>query len=233
MSRRRHLEPFRKYSDRPSRDTRRLTEISLNLTNSPGALPSVLSNTSSIVACPTGFRALEPLKITSVMDSPRRYLAELSPITQRTASIMFDLPQPLGPTTAVILVGNGTVVGSTNDLNPASLMDFRRMSRALLLPENAQYLPALVYAKGLNSRLQPISVSAQRCFTKTLKEYPGLPNAFPEILKSCEVGPADGRPEVFQRFFKKWIFYQVVGIAHYPKACLNHFFCSIRMIGRV
>src|SRR5690554_5300891 len=127
MSRRRHLEPFRKYSDWPSRDTRRFTEISLNLANSPGAEPSLLSKMSSMEACPTGLRALEPLKITSVMDSPRRYLAELSPITQRTASIMLDLPQPLGPTTAVILDGNGTVVGSTNDLKPASLMDFRRI----------------------------------------------------------------------------------------------------------
>src|SRR5690554_324704 len=121
MSRRRHLEPLRKYSDWPSRDTRRFTEISLNLTNSPGALPSVLSNTSSMEACPTGLRALEPLKITSVMDSPRRYFAELSPITQRTASMMLDLPQPFGPTTAVIFDGNGTVVGSTKDLKPASL----------------------------------------------------------------------------------------------------------------
>ena len=61
------------------------------------------------------------------MDSPRKFLAELSPITHRTASIMFDLPQPFGPTTAQRLLGNETVVGSTKDLNPASLMHFKRM----------------------------------------------------------------------------------------------------------
>src|SRR5690554_7414392 len=131
MSRRRHLEPFRKYSDCPSRDTRRFTEISLNLTNSPGALPSVLSNTSSMEACPTGLRPLEPLKITSVIDSPRRFFAELSPITQRTASIILDFPQPFGPTTAQRLLGKSTVVGSTKDLKPANFIDFRRIDYCL------------------------------------------------------------------------------------------------------
>lgn len=41
--------------------------------------------------------------------------------------MMLDLPHPLGPTTAHMLPGNWTVVGSTNDLKPASLMDFRRI----------------------------------------------------------------------------------------------------------
>jgi hypothetical protein len=38
-----------------------------------------------------------------------------------------DLPQPLGPTIAERLVGKGTVVASTNDLKPASLILLRRM----------------------------------------------------------------------------------------------------------
>ncbi len=74
-----------------------------------------------------GLRVPEPLKITSDMASPRSCLAELSPITQRTASMMFDLPQPLGPTTATKLLGRGKVTGSTKDLKPAILMCFRRM----------------------------------------------------------------------------------------------------------
>ncbi|MNP05535.1 hypothetical protein D3C76_974900 [compost metagenome] len=77
----------------------------------------------------TGLRPLEPLKMTSVIDSPRRFFAELSPITQRTASMMLDLPQPLGPTTAAMLLGKLTVVGSTNDLNPARRMHFRRIGQ--------------------------------------------------------------------------------------------------------
>src|SRR5690606_10973135 len=92
---------------------------------------SLLSKTSSTVACETGLRAVEPEKITSVSESPRSRLAELSPITQRTASMMFDLPQPLGPTTPVMLVGRCSVVGSTKDLNPESLIVDRRMRRSL------------------------------------------------------------------------------------------------------
>src|SRR3990167_7747162 len=89
---------------------------------SPPARPSELSNTSSTEALPMGLRALEPLKMTSAMESPRRRVAEDSPITQRTASMMFDLPQPLGPTTATKLLGRGKVMGSTKDLKPAILM---------------------------------------------------------------------------------------------------------------
>ena len=54
-------------------------------------------------------------------------------MTQRTASMTLDLPQPLGPTMAVMLLSNGTVTGSTNDLKPASLMDLRRMRGIELL----------------------------------------------------------------------------------------------------
>ena len=77
-----------------------------------------------------GFRPDDPLKITSVMFSPRSCLAELSPMTQRTASITLDLPQPLGPTMALSFPGNMTEVASTKDLKPASLICFRRMQRA-------------------------------------------------------------------------------------------------------
>src|SRR6202008_900608 len=73
-------------------------------------------------ALPTGLRALEPLNTTSAILSPRSVLAESSPLTQRTASMTFDLPQPLGPTTPVRLLGKLMVVGSTKDLKPASLI---------------------------------------------------------------------------------------------------------------
>src|SRR5262245_58155824 len=89
--------------------------------------PSELSNRSSTIALPTGLRPDEPEKITSVSASPRRRLAALSPMTQRIASMMFDLPQPFGPTMPDMLVGKCSVVGSTNDLNPASLIVVKRM----------------------------------------------------------------------------------------------------------
>ena len=105
----------------------RLTEISLNAAYSPVMVWSLLSNTSSTIAWLTGLRAELPEKITSVSESPRRRLAADSPITQRMASMMLDLPQPFGPTTPVMLVGRCRVVGSTKDLKPDSLMVDRRM----------------------------------------------------------------------------------------------------------
>src|SRR5215469_12098369 len=62
------------------------------------------------------------------MLSPRRCFAESSPMTQRTASMTFDLPQPFGPTTPVRLLGKLTWVGSTKDLKPASLILVSRIS---------------------------------------------------------------------------------------------------------
>jgi hypothetical protein len=64
----------------------------------------------------------EPLKITSCMLSPRSSLAFDSPSTHRTASMMLDLPQPLGPTTPTRWPGSWNVVGSAKDLKPDSLI---------------------------------------------------------------------------------------------------------------
>ena len=44
--------------------------------------------------------------------------------------MMLDLPQPFGPTTPVRFPGKCSVVGSTKDLKPASLIVDRRMSTA-------------------------------------------------------------------------------------------------------
>ena len=90
-------------------------------------MPSELSNTNSTEAAPKGLRAEEPLKITSAIDSPRRCFAEISPMTQRTASMILDLPHPFGPTTPVKLLGKVIVVGSTKDLKPAILSFVKRI----------------------------------------------------------------------------------------------------------
>jgi hypothetical protein len=111
----------------PSRLTSRRMAISAYFAYWPSSVVSVLSNSSSTEAAPTGLRALEPLKITSVIESPRSLLAELSPITHLTASITLDLPHPLGPTTPTRLLGKVIFVGSTNDLKPASLILLSRM----------------------------------------------------------------------------------------------------------
>src|SRR5947208_7141320 len=92
----------------------------------PPIRPSLLSKVSSTDARPIGLRSPAPLKITSCIDSPRSADAFDSPSTQRTASITFDLPQPLGPTIPTSWPGVAIAVGSTNDLNPESLIWVRR-----------------------------------------------------------------------------------------------------------
>src|SRR5262247_3087654 len=100
----------------------RLTEISAYCDHCPPARPSELSNTSSTEARASGWRLAEPLKITSCIESPRSADARDSPSTQRTASMTFDFPQPFGPTTPTSCPGTLTVLGSTKDLKPASLI---------------------------------------------------------------------------------------------------------------
>ena len=58
-------------------------------------------NRSRTSAAPVGFRASEPLKMTSSIFSPRRLFALCSPMTQVSASATLLLPQPFGPTIAV------------------------------------------------------------------------------------------------------------------------------------
>src|SRR6185436_5839349 len=91
--------------------------------------PAELSKKSSTAARPTALRSPAPLKITSCIDSPRSADAFDSPRTQRTASMTFDLPQPLGPTMPTSWPGVTIAVGSTNDLNPESLIWVRRTVR--------------------------------------------------------------------------------------------------------
>src|SRR6478672_228378 len=88
--------------------------------------PWLLSKNSSTDARPIALRSPAPLKITSCIDSPRSADAFDSPRTQRTASMTFDLPQPLGPTMPTSWPGVAIDVGSTNDLKPASLICVRR-----------------------------------------------------------------------------------------------------------
>src|SRR5208337_5194994 len=59
---------------------------------------------------------------------PRRRVGACSPNTQRIASTTFDLPHPLGPTTAVIPGAKLTVVGSRKDLKPISSRLLRRIT---------------------------------------------------------------------------------------------------------
>jgi hypothetical protein len=85
-----------------------------------------VSETSAI---PAGPRVSEPLKMTSAIAPPRRCLADCSPMHQRMASTMFDLPQPFGPTTAVTGCEKFITVRSQNDLKPMTSIRFMRIPR--------------------------------------------------------------------------------------------------------
>src|SRR6478752_7192615 len=86
-----------------------------------GSAPSLLSMVSETWARPSGGRPEVPAKMTSSILPPRRVLAPCSPITQDNASTTLDLPEPLGPTTAVTPGSNSKVVAEANDLNPLTV----------------------------------------------------------------------------------------------------------------
>ena len=79
---------------------------------------SVLSITSVTCAKPIWLRFSVPPKITSSIFAPRSWRLFCSPMTQRMASEMFDLPEPFGPTMAVISSPKLRTVLSGKDLNP-------------------------------------------------------------------------------------------------------------------
>src|ERR1022692_346969 len=99
-------------------------------------------------AMPVGLREAVPLKITSAMCAPRKDLADCSPSTQLMASLTFDFPHPLGPTTAAIpppvkLIG----VRSQNDLNP-TISTFFSLSKAESSPRWNIVAPGRGRSKG-------------------------------------------------------------------------------------
>src|ERR1700760_4614026 len=72
-------------------------------------------------ARPSGARDEVPAKMTSSILPPRSVLAPCSPITHARASTTLDLPEPLGPTTAVMPGSKRRVVGEAKDLKPFSV----------------------------------------------------------------------------------------------------------------
>src|SRR4051812_29651692 len=75
--------------------------------------------------------------MTSSIFPPRRVFAPCSPMTQASASTTLDLPDPFGPTTAVIPGSNRRVVDDAKDLNPRRVRLFRCMQRPLSPDEHS------------------------------------------------------------------------------------------------
>ena len=70
----------------------------------------------------------------SAISRPRRLFALCSPRTHLTASTMFDLPHPFGPTITVMPESKSKRVRSANDLKPNNSSRFSSTSRVLLPP---------------------------------------------------------------------------------------------------
>ena len=112
------MSPLISYSLSPERYMRRVIDTSVY---SIGSAPSVLSIVSVTSARPRAGRPAVPAKMTSSILPPRRLLAPCSPRTQAMASTTLDLPDPLGPTTAVIPGSSRSVVADAKDLKPLSV----------------------------------------------------------------------------------------------------------------
>src|SRR3989440_1560403 len=88
---------------------------------------STISTSAALRACTPG----APPKITSCIEEPRTASGDCSPIAHSTASVMFDLPEPLGPTTTLTPAPKSSCVRSGKDLKPFSVSDFRRTALGL------------------------------------------------------------------------------------------------------
>src|SRR3990172_9204818 len=93
---------------------------------SSGSQPSELSSVRVTSAFSAFCRREEPAKMASSVLRARRTRPDCSPSTQRKASAMFDLPEPFGPTMAVIPSANSKRVREAKVLYPCSSRDLRR-----------------------------------------------------------------------------------------------------------
>ena len=98
----------------------------VTVVNSVGKRLRVFSNVRDTSAIPEPARVREPLNMRSSRLSERSAFILCSPMTQRIASTILDLPQPLGPTMPVMGWSNITWVLSAKDLNPLISKDFKR-----------------------------------------------------------------------------------------------------------
>src|SRR5204863_5379625 len=85
-----------------------------------------------------------PPKMTSRIDCPRTARGDCSPIAHRTASVTFDLPDPLGPTTTETPGPKSSFVRSGKDLKPLRVSDLRCMG-------SPPSVPQLVLVRGTRS----------------------------------------------------------------------------------
>src|SRR3954451_14831407 len=66
--------------------------------------------------------------MTSCIEAPRTATGDCSPIAHSTASVMLDLPEPLGPTITDTPGENVSLVRSGKDLKPFRVIELRCIS---------------------------------------------------------------------------------------------------------
>ena len=115
MSLSRHFTSLSRYSLSPLRY--KMREM-VTVENSVGSRFRVFSNVKATSARPAALRFLVPLNKMFSIFSKRKARPFCSPSTQRMASTVLDLPQPLGPTMPVRASLKWMVVLSAKLLNP-------------------------------------------------------------------------------------------------------------------
>ena len=125
MSRRRTAVPLIEYSLTPSRKTSR---VILTSSKSKSKCRSALSKITDTEARLSLLETTGPEKIRSSPRLPRSDLSDCSPSAQRKASATLLLPEPFGPTMAVIGASKKSVDFLPNDLKPLISRDFSCIS---------------------------------------------------------------------------------------------------------
>ncbi len=122
----RQVVPLMAYSESPFRKSVR--EI---VTSAPsiGSSPEELSRVRATSARPRAALLVVPMKMTSSIFALRSARVLWAPRTQMTASTTLDLPEPLGPTTAVTPGSNSSTVLSAKDLKPFMVNRLRNTRR--------------------------------------------------------------------------------------------------------
>ncbi len=154
MSSSRHGAPLIMYSDSPVRNSVRVIVTSENSIGSRCAVLSIVSDTS---ARPSAGRSAVPAKMTSSILPPRSARAPWAPSTHATASTMFDLPEPLGPTTTHTPGSNSSVVLSAKDLKPFSVNDLGTSRPPLRRPMVGARPPSWIVDLDRHRRDEPLS----------------------------------------------------------------------------
>src|ERR1019366_62488 len=163
MSFKRHGILLSRYSDSPERYARRVTATSVSAAYGSGSwLPSSASSTRETSAIPAAGLDSLPAEMRSSALLPRSRVGACSPSTHRIASTTFDLPNPLGPTTAVIPGAKPIVVESRKDLKPNNSRLLRRM---LPPPPPHHHLPKAYPKVRWEGQEHPLHIVCRRTGT--------------------------------------------------------------------